>query len=488
MVAFGAAMGGALTGYQIGVISQVLSMESFGETFNYYERVNGEYIKIEDALAEVTGWITFMFLLGAILGAAIVSYMADKLGRKRSITIGSIIFNVGVIGQCISSTTGLFYATRFISGVGVGILSSVVPLFIGEVSPRNIRGKMVSIQQLMLTIGILVASIVNSIIILSTDISSNLRWRLALGMQLVFGGFLLGIMFIMPESPRWLAMKNRDEEAILVVAKLLTDNNDVHDPLVQDEFRDIKDGINTELKAGSASWSELRKPGIFNRVMLGFFLQMFQQWTGINMILYYQTTLIERMNFSKTAATIPFTIANNFVNFIGTFPGLFLIERWGRKKLLVLGGFGMACSHALICLAVTLANGGKGIFWSYMAIFSMYTFYLFFASTWGPVVWVYQAEIFPLRVRSKASSVATMSNWGWNAIIAKVSPLLLSLLQGYMYLIFGAFCAAMATYCIFFMPETKGVSIEDMDILFGSKALLSENKKEDGSGYRIIKE
>lgn len=323
-----------------------------------------------------------------------------------------------------------------------------VPLYIGEAAPSNIRGRMIAIQQLMITIGIVIASIVNTIIIVhygSTNLN-NAEWRMALAIQCVPALSLSVVMFFMPESPRWLAEKGRNDEALQVVAKLRSAPQD--DEEVTEEYNDIVDGIQFEKAVGSGDWSELAKKGLSNRVLITMTLQFFQQWTGINVILYYQSILLRGMGLDPEAANIPFTIANNVVNCIATFPGMYLIEKLGRRSLLIGGGLLMAGAHFSICFCISMAKHVDPLdqhtptssFFYYLAIFSVYVFFFAFGSTWGPIAWVYQSEIFPLRVRGKGTGLATLSNWVNNAIISLIVPIIqknLAPQTQQMYLIFG---------------------------------------------------
>jgi sugar porter (SP) family MFS transporter len=294
---------------------------------------------------------------------------------------------------------------------------------------------------------------------------NQIEWRMALGMQCVPAFILVFLVAFMPMSPRWLASKSRDNECLEALAKLRAVS--ISDTAVQHEYHEIVDAVTAERAIGEGTWSEVFAPGILNRTIRCVILQFFQQWTGINVILYYQSNLLQGMGLDKNAATVPFTIANNFVNVIATFPGMYFIERIGRRRLLILGGIGMGLAHYCVCLFVKLGDGGQRIFY-YFAIVSVYVFIISFASTWGPIAWVYQSEIFPLRVRSKGTGLATLSNWSNNAIIALVTPYIVENLGAYMYLIFGTAGLIMATFTYFAIPETMGKSLEDMDEIFGA--------------------
>lgn len=478
LVAFSAAMGGLLFGYEIGVISQTLSMISFGLQFDIVEfspvgqYSNGSYFLNQTvasppfvgafctkfnatvaacetpSTASTSGLVTFTFLVGCAVGAIVVSMLADLWGRKKCIFTGAILFLAGGVMQSVASSFTIFFGGRVLSGLGIGILSMASPLYIAEAAPTSIRGRMVAIQQLMITLGIVVSSVCNSIIILTignADPLNGLEWRLALGLQCIPAFLLAVIMMFMPESPRWLAEKGLNEQTLYTIAKLRSSS--VNDHAVTDEYQEIMDGVEFERTIGNGSWSELFQKGLRNRVAITCTLQFFQQWTGINVILYYQTSLLQGMGLDPISAAIPFTLANNVVNFLATFPGMYLVEKIGRRSLLLYGGIGMGCAHYLVCLFLNLAKhyqavGGPSSTMFYLAISSVYLFFICFASSWGPVAWIYQSEVFPLRVRAKGTGLASLSNWVNNAIIAYVILIIQKALkpnEQQMYLIFGIY-------------------------------------------------
>ncbi|KAJ3279524.1 hypothetical protein HK104_001392 [Borealophlyctis nickersoniae] len=465
LVAFGAAMGGFLFGYEIGVISQVLSMESFGLRFGLLTRdASGKVVDAADK-DDMTGWVTFTFLFGCIIGAAAVSFLSDRFGRKRSLLIGGTFFLIGCAMQTAAGEIGLLYAGRLVGGMGIGVLSQVVPVYISETSPAGIRGRLTTIYQLMITIGIFIASCINSGIINSSLVGSDAEWRWALAVQMFPGFFLIGINAFMPYSPRWLMNKNRDAEAINAIAKLR--NADPNSEIVQHEYHEIKNSIAVERQIGTASWSELKITGIFNRVLIGITLQFFQQWTGINVILYYQNELVEKMGFSKEDSATAFNLAINAINMVSTLPGMYLVERVGRRKLLLWGAIGMGLAQYVVTLALGLAKSTDTPKLAWLAIVAVFVFEINFASTWGPMVWTYQSEIYPMRIRSKATSCATMSNWTWNAVISKIAPLINKKAEHFTYLLWGSMSLFGFVFTYFCVPETMGKTLEDMDDLFG---------------------
>ncbi|KAJ3101020.1 hypothetical protein HDU97_001720 [Phlyctochytrium planicorne] len=484
IVAFAAGMGGLLFGYEIGVIGQVLGFAAFQKDFGTTLKIdgpallgpnglpNGTFEQIENGEKEPReAIITSTFLFGCIGGALVCSFMADALGRKYSIIVGGLLFAIGGLLQAIAGTLAPLLAGRVISGLSIGVLSMVVPLYIAEAAPPQIRGRLTTVYQLLITFGIFLANCINAAIYVSQDKNSSTIWRLALGMQVLPAAFLVIAVFFIPLSPRWLAEKGRHEEAQAVIAKLRS--KDVNDSEVVAEYDGIRQGIEFERRIGSASWSELGKPGIARRVVIGIINQTFQQLTGINVILYYSNTIFLNMGFKDATneynSVVSFPLANAFINFVATFPGMWAVERFGRKPLLVYGGFTMGIAHALVFAFITGSNNGNPSL-SWGAIIAVYLFLFAFASTWGPVVWSYQAEIFPLRVRAKGTGIATMSNWTWNAIIAYAFPIVFKALnkQPTVYWIFASFGFAMGLWAFVGVPETRGKTLEEMDELFGS--------------------
>ncbi|KAJ3139416.1 hypothetical protein HK101_003643 [Irineochytrium annulatum] len=485
LVAFAASLGGSLFGYEIGIIDQILIMQSFNIQFGlsieqYNATTNITNINPSSRADFLKGLITSSFLFGCVVGAAIVSILADKLGRKLSILIGGFIFTLGGAGQTFSSVISVLIAFRILSGVAIGILSMSVPLYISEASPPQIRGRLTTIYQLMITFGIFIASCVNGIILsaFANNIQSNDVWRIALGMQMLPGTILFSVMLPMPRSPRWLAEKGYHDEGLRTVAKLRGEPESARS--VEVEYGQIRAGIEFERQIGTASWSELLRPGVRRRLLIGVVNQFWQQWTGINVILYYAATLFHSMGFSDDPKVtgVTFVIINAFINMIATIPGMWGVERFGRRPLLIWGGIAMMACHLVVFTFGTVSSpenfNVRPVAW--LAVFGSLLFTMAFACTWGPVVWTYQSEIFPLRIRAKGTGLSTMSNWLWNAVIALISPSIFSAIGWYTYLylvdsnflkIFAACCFSMTLWTMHFIPETRGRTLEEMDDVFG---------------------
>jgi sugar porter (SP) family MFS transporter len=503
LVALTASFGGLLFGYEVGVMNVVLVMDAFRIFFKFHSwngnalDENGKdttdkskmmYRKLEEANNKATleGIITSSFVLGALCGALMATYLGEKFGRQRTIMIGACIFTCGAIIQGLSIRSWIMIAVgRLITGLSIGCNGVLCPTYISEVAPAKIRGTLSSCYQLMTTFGIIVAAIINSIVWYYTnstpaglgdtaaranqhiwDEVPNFEWRFALLFQVVPGLGLATLMCFLPKSPRWLCSKDRDEEAVEVLAKLNAATTT--DAVVQDELKAIQEDVAATRAAGSSSFGELFSPVIRRRTFITFLMQLFQQWTGINVIMYYQSQIYDDIGFSKFMSTVVLPIINNFVNFISTFPGMWGIEKLGRKTLLVIGSLMMMVFHISTWACSTQTDNGK--VWQYLAVASVFLFVFSFAWTWGPVPWVYQAEVFPLRVRVKGSAVGTVSNFLNNWIIAFVGPALMKAWSTKTFLLFAAACLLAWVYSQFYVIECKGLSIDEMDAKMASKA------------------
>jgi len=500
-VVFACAISGFLFGYEIGVIDAVLKMPSFTRQFGTSDEFGAEL----DSKPNVDGNIVAAFLVGCVVGAALCSILADRLGRKYSLLVGAVLFSGGGLWQALSSDISLFYAARAISGIAVGLLSSVTPLYLSEISAAGDRGRAVTIQQLMITIGIFTASCVNASFFAFVSSASEVQWRGALGAQVVPGVALCLVLFFLPYSPRWLMMRGRSDEAGVVLrdlrgvtamrAAVARASLDVSSSAVSAKARavasatgagglgaalerktaalaeaeaavaaeaaDIRSSLEAERAAGEASLGELlwRRGPVRRAVALACVLQALQQVTGINAVLYYAADLFERAGVSADVAATGLVIANAALLVLATLPGLYLVEVTGRRGLLLWGAAAMAIAHTIVYVGIEVGIVG-------LALTGVFSFTAIFSATWGPVVWVVQSEVLPMRARARGAAIATMVNWSLNAVIGKVTPLVLVKIEGYTYLIFAGFMVLAVAFVFFGVPETMGKSLESMEQLF----------------------
>lgn len=469
------AIGGLLFGYDIGVISGILTMKHFREEFP------------TGPVKE--GTIVSSLLAGCFFGALISGYFADKIGRRFSILGGSLLFIVGSVLQATATTFVQLYFGRIIAGLSIGDLSMIVPLYQSEISPKEIRGRLVSLQQWSITIGIAISFWIDYF---TERIDSPAQWRIPLWIQVVPAIILaVGTLFL-PFSPRWLMDHDREEEAIVVLAKLRA-GGDKNAAVVQEEYLEIKDNVLFEREFAAKNYFELVKKGpenIRRRMILGIFIQIFQQLTGINAIMYYAPQIFLNAGLKENSSSLLATGINGLVNMLATIPAILWIDRWGRRPTLISGGIFMGISMLIIGLILAI-DGHKyyepGInknsvrlrstSSSYAVIVFIYTFVASFAYSWGPTGWIYPAEIYPLRIRSKAMSVTTASNWLFNFLIGQIVPTMMDKITWGTYIIFGVFGIIMAISVLIFYPETKGKSLEEMDGLFGKTHPRSTNRQ-----------
>ncbi|PVU95245.1 hypothetical protein BB561_001956 [Smittium simulii] len=472
IVAAIASVGGLLFGYDIGVMSNILIMDYFKAFFN-------------NPTARDEGIIVSFLTLGCFFGSLISGQLCDRISRKRTIILGSFIFVCGSMVQGATTGRAMLVAGRFINGIAVGFLSQAVPTYQSELSSPEIRGRLISLQQWSITWGIFIAFWVA---IATRKIQSNASWRISLYCQAIPAAILLFSMPFMPYSPRWLISKGRDEEGLKALA-ILRSGGDTSDALVIEEYEDIKHAIKLENEVSLKSYSELFVFPIRRRLTLGVLTQVLQQLTGINVIMYYAPAIFKQAGIGGNDAAALATGINGGINVLFTIPAILFVDRWGRRKTLIMGAIGCGLSYFILglCIAIggynVIENGEKVVKMkndgaSYTAIVMVYTFVASFAISWGPVGWIYPAEIFPMAMRAKGTSITTAANWALNFIVGLISPVLMKSITWGLYMIFFAFMCIAVVTVYFFYPETKGRTLEQMEIIFrGSIWAVRDQKR-----------
>lgn len=394
---------------------------------------------------------------------------------------------VGAAIQCGANGYAMMVAGRAIAGLGIGSLSMIVPLYQSELAPKEIRGRLIAIQQLMITLGIMVAFWVGAG---TTHINGQASWRIPLGVQIAPALFLIAGVFFLPYSPRWLISKGRNAEALTILARLHAQGDEAN-PIVVTEYETIISQLELERAVAVGSYLELFKPKLRRRMILGILVQVFQQFTGMNSIIYYAPTIFEQSGINASSSALIASGVNGVLNVLATIPAVLFIDRIGRRKLMISGAIFM-CVVMLLCGIVMGATArvyydpltGKNnvdmsgnVHASYFCIVMIYFFVAGFAYSWGPVGWVYPAEIYPLSVRAKGTSITTAANWLMNFVISEICPAMLSSITWGTYIFFGCCCAFMAVFVFIFFPETKGRSLEEMDLVFsGSVFAFRDNR------------
>ncbi len=420
-VVFIVAMGPFLFGYNTAIISGAILF--LGDTFT---------LSVFDK-----GMVVSIILLGAMLGAACSGMMTDRLGRRWGLIINGAIYLIGGFYAFSAGTFSNLLIARFIMGIGVGITSQAVPLYLSEIAPIRNRGAFVSTFQLSITIGILVAFGVGYAY-------SELRdWRMMFGFSIIPAAILFVGMFFMVESPSWLIGRGHEDKALKVLKR-------IRDKVRWAEHEgDIKDGKKREkfhLKA-------LFKPNLKKVLFLGILLSAFQQITGINTVIYYAPEILHIAGFASSTSALLATVGIGIVNVIVTVVAVWILDKVGRKPLLLIGTAGM-----VVCLAILGISFLINAEWiDRIAMFALMGYVGFFAIGLGPVTWVVISEIFPLSVRAQAIGIAALVNWACNFVVSLTFLDLLyfigSSLTFFVYAIIGVFAFL---FSLFFIPETKG--------------------------------
>ncbi len=432
-----AALGGLLFGYDTAVISGAIGYLS--EHWNL-----GEHMK---------GWAASSALLGCIFGAMFAGKLSDKMGRKKVLILSAVLFAVSAVTSALPRTLTELAIARIIGGFGVGAASMLSPLYIAEVSPARIRGRMVSINQLAIVFGMLVVYFVNAYIAWHGEKTGGHAWNVAQGWRWMFASETLpallffALLFLVPESPRWLIKKGRAVEALAV----LTRTNGAGRARM--EAAEIAEAVAGE----DDSAEQLLKPGLRGLMAVGVVLAVLQQITGINVVLYYAPEIFKSLGQSDTAAIYQ-TVVVGAVNMGFTLVAIWVVDKIGRKPLLLLASAGMAVS--LFALGGAYALGRLG---GAAALIFVLAYVAAFAVAMGPVVWVVLSEIYPMRVRGTAMSVATVCLWIACLVVSQTFPFMLERLAGGSFFLYGVMCLVSFWFVWRHIPETKGLTLEQIE-------------------------
>ncbi|KFY91657.1 hypothetical protein V498_05368 [Pseudogymnoascus sp. VKM F-4517 (FW-2822)] len=455
-------------------------------------------------VSSLQGAITAAMPLGSLVGALISSFIADKLSRRTAIQISCAIWVIGSIIQCVSNGVPMLVVGRAISGLCIGISSTVVPVYQSEIAPKEIRGRVVALQQWAITWGILIQYFIQygaSHVGGGPDDPNQPEsaFRIPWGLQMI-PGIILGLgLFFLPRSPRWLASKDRWGEAIQVLANLHA-NGDIEHPKVLAEYMEIEKALRFEREEATSSTRALFAPRMIRRVILGMSIQMWSQLSGVNIMMYYiicksqlpnlkpafsflhvLTQAADIMETANIGSSLLTASIQYIINVVFTLPAIIYIDRWGRRPTLLVGSFLMmvflfinGALQAVYGQPQTIPK--SNITWivldnkpvSSAIVACSYLFVAAYATTWGPVSWCYPAEIFPSKVRAKAVSLAVSANWFWNSVLSFAVPPMLYHISWKVYMVFGTFNGLALIHVFLAAPETKGKMLEEMDEIFDS--------------------
>jgi sugar porter (SP) family MFS transporter len=425
------ALGGLLFGYDTGVISGALLF--IGKDFHGLSSFDKELL-------------TSLLLIGAAVGALAAGKIADTVGRRPTVLGTAALFVAGVMLAALAPSFVVLVLARVVIGVAVGSASMVVPLYIGEIVPPRIRGALVSFNQLAITSGILVSYLVDY------GLASTQNWRLMFSLAAIPAILMFVGMLFQQESPHWLVAQGREDEAREVLNRV-RDGGDI-----DAEIAEVRD-----LSAGRSGWREILDPAVRNVMIIGVTLAVFQQITGINTIIYYAPTLLSSAGLGNSAALLA-NVVNGAVNVLMTIVAIRLLDRAGRRPLLLGGTTGMAVG--MIVVAMTFAIGGSQLHGNtaYIAIAGLLIYTGSFAIGLGPVFWLLISEIYPVRIRGRAMSVATMANWGANFVVTVSFLTLLGAIgNAGTFFLFASLSIAALVYFQRRVPETSRRSLQDIE-------------------------
>jgi SP family galactose:H+ symporter-like MFS transporter len=440
VVAFAAATAGLLFGLDVGVISG--AQKFLQADFEAQGHV------VNDQMLE---YIVSALLFGATFGAVGCGWISSSMGRKRTLMLSAVIFIIGSVGCALAPNPHVLIGMRFFLGLAVGIASFVAPLYLSEVAPQRLRGGMVSMYQLMITIGILLAFISDTYFAEYAVIGGKEggHWRWMLGILVIPASAMAVAIFTLPRSPRWLLLKGKESEAREVLEKIRSLPEEIEGEIkaIQEDMKVPQNGFRLFTQ----------NPNFRRAVYLGIGLQVIQQLTGINVIMYYAPRILETAGFSSNEHQLWGTVILGLVNVLSTFIAIAFVDRWGRKPIMYAGFVIMGLSMGAVGVAFKLGSA------PYLAVGGLVVFLIGFAMSAGPIIWILCSEIYPLNGRDFGITVSTATNWIVNGIVGVT---FLKLLNGLgpdnTFFLYGGIEVLFFIFFVLFVPETKGVSLEQI--------------------------
>ncbi|MBW0519568.1 hypothetical protein O181_059283 [Austropuccinia psidii MF-1] len=470
-------LGGILFGYDQGVISVTLVMNHFTSRFPQIDQGRNP----NGLTSFWKGFLTAMIELGAILGVTLAGFTADRHGRKTAIRFGTMFF---IIGSILQTTAFHFVALligRFIGGIGIGLLSMTAPMYMSEISPPSIRGALLCLEEFNIVFGIVIAFWIT---FETRLINNDLSWRFPFGLQVLPALIILLGLSHLPSSPSWLATKGQYQkclESLAALRQLPPEDELVRKEWIQirveaefqrehnlSRYGDLPSSSWAAVKMEARKWMDTFSKSYRGRTMVGVGLMFFQQFVGINALIYYSPTLIETLGFG-TELQLKMSGVMNICQLLGVSISFFIVDKLGRRPLLLFGSVIMTICHGAIAFLISRFS----LTWSeypsagWVGVTLIMIYMIIFGVSWGPVPWAIPAEIFPSTLRAKGVAVSTMSNWINNFIIGLITPPLIQKTHQGAFLFFGGNSLLSFVFVWFFVPETANTSLEDMDKVFG---------------------
>ncbi|KAF5609540.1 sugar transporter STL1 [Fusarium subglutinans] len=454
-------LGFMLIGYDNGLMGGLVNTTAFKDSFDSPD-------------SDMIGVIVAIYEIGCFFGAVFSSIWGEKLGRRRSVFIGCVFLIIGAVLQAASYTRAMMIVGRIVAGIGMGTINSTVPVMQAEFSPKSSRGIFVCAQLSTLNFGIFLVYWIDYAL---SSHTGSYAWRVPVILQCVPILAIMGLLFVIPETPRWLAAHDRPEECLKVLARIQGTSTD--DPQVQVLHSVITQTVAYETSIGAGSWKDLLKEDSIKsrkRLLLACFLQAAQQLGGINAIIYYSSTLFEKsVGFSAHMSALMSGFLQTWF-FVASFIPWVLIDRIGRRPLLLSMISVMAATMAVQAgLIYQVENNTSTAHAAGIAAAAMlFVFQGAFTIGFQATVWVYPSEILPLRLRQRGSSISTAANWIFNYMIVQITPISIENIGWRTYIIFAVLNSLWVPVIFLFFPETKGLELEDVDHLFGGEDIISQ--------------
>ncbi|MCU1425936.1 MAG: transporter [Microbacteriaceae bacterium] len=463
------ALAGALGGFLFGFDSSVVN--------GAVDAIEGQF----ELSASLTGFAVASALIGCAVGAYLAGRIADRWGRIPAMLVGAVMFFASAVGAGLAFGVWDLILWRLVGGLGIGIASVIAPAYIAEISPRQMRGRLASLQQLAITIGIFAALLSDTLFANAAGTASAEFW---FGLEAWRWMFLAGavpaviygvVALTLPESPRFLVLKGRDDEVRGIFARLWPNDD------VERAIRDMRNAIQTDALGSQKGALRGNRLGLKPIIWIGILLSMFQQFVGINVIFYYSTTLWKSVGFQERDS-FTISVITSVTNIAVTFVAIALVDRVGRRPILLFGSAGMAVALATMSLAFSQANIVDGEpslpgAWGPTALVAANLFVVCFGASWGPVVWVLLGEIFPTKIRARALGIAAAAQWIANFLITVSFPALADFSLIVTYGMYASFAALSFFFVFRFVPETNGMSLEEANTLLPPKGSAAKARK-----------
>ncbi|MGH7942056.1 MAG: sugar porter family MFS transporter [Limisphaerales bacterium] len=431
--------GGFLFGYDTSVISGVIGYISGAKVFNLSPQLQG--------------WTVSGIIVGCMIGCVLAGPFSSRFGRKKILILTAAVFLISSVGCALAREYSIFIAYRIVAGIAVGAASMLAPIYIAEISPPRHRGKLVSLNLFAIFLGQFLSFFSNYLL---RDVGGENNWRWMIGVMAVPSFLFFVFLLFVPESPRWLAEKNQNDEAMKILSRI---NGQAE---ANREFAEIQQTI----QASRGRFSELFHRGMRRIMIIGILLAVFQQITGINVVMYYAPSIFESAGFGKDSALLQ-TAVMGMVNLTFAAISMCFVDKMGRKPLMLIGSIGM--SIAMTLLAVTFMTGhAKG----YFVLICIMAYLASFGFSLGPVVFVLISEIFPNRLRSFAVAISTFALWAADFVVSYTFPPLLAHLHGKSFIVYGAMCVLCLFFCWSCLEETKGKTLEEIEMDFAKSGSL----------------